>query len=654
MATNPTLTQFPAGETTYKINFDYLARQFVVLTLVNSADLSQNRELVANVDYRFLNETTVSVMADQTGFDIMRIHRYTSSERLVDFRDGSTLTASDLTIAELQAIHIAEEGREYTLTLANEAVEKAQAAAGEAENAAQRAEDAAESINNSIVPGGADVIGTRHRGRLNIDLDAIDRRPDGYGDSIQNVFTTGMDVTLNKDLTIDSPIILTDDQIINYAGGKLTNTFKGVAVAGTGVKGVRINGLRLSGLIENAVSTGGNVGYAVNFTDSSNLKISDINTEKYTGSVLLTNCSDSVIRDVYSRANRYHINVAAGGYGVLLQGGRRILVDGINFEADATKGDLGRHALYISVNKQDLGNYCQDIIVRGIISRKNGLNNRAMWDAVIRKSNNVLITDFDCQGSNGGFSVFAEDGPVDNLHITNGTMLIRQYDNNAVYAFDISGGPNGMNYCVGALVDGVTIKLEYDPDTVTDLRMVAFNVLARNSRFSNAIIRAPGPTTPIVVNGGIYLQFSDIQDFVSNDGTGLNYLFRFTAPTSEVTVKNIQTRRPLFAGLEYVTNMTVDYQRKVEVINTAGTLSSTDPHTVVESITFSGANVSVKFRTHVTQTAIDNLMVEPTTANTSLVVVGRGNRTLLVRVANLSGAVRPITDSYGFNIMLNS
>lgn len=124
-----TLTQFPTGATQYKINFEYLARAFVVVTLVNTADNSKNKVLVVGNDYRFLNPTTIEIITSQTGFDIMQIHRETSTGLIVDFRDGSVLTASDLTNAELQAIHIAEEGRDQTIERGRQYADAAEKAA---------------------------------------------------------------------------------------------------------------------------------------------------------------------------------------------------------------------------------------------------------------------------------------------------------------------------------------------------------------------------------------------------------------------------------------------------------------------------------------------------------------------------------------------
>lgn len=134
-----TITQFPSGNTQYRIEFDYLSRPFVVVTLVNSSNPTLNRVLEVGRDYRFLNPTMIEMLVDQSGFDIVRIHRQTGTDLVVDFRNGSVLTASDLTNAELQAIHIAEEGREQTLITASDFVLAAQKYA---ESAASSATDA--------------------------------------------------------------------------------------------------------------------------------------------------------------------------------------------------------------------------------------------------------------------------------------------------------------------------------------------------------------------------------------------------------------------------------------------------------------------------------------------------------------------------------
>lgn len=125
---NATLGQYPSGSSQYKVEFDYLARSFVVVTLVSSTSPSTNKVLTQGIDYRFLNATTLEILTSQSGFDIVQIHRFTDSDLLVAFRDGSVLTSQDLTVAELQAIHIAEEGRDQTAILSKQYADQASAA----------------------------------------------------------------------------------------------------------------------------------------------------------------------------------------------------------------------------------------------------------------------------------------------------------------------------------------------------------------------------------------------------------------------------------------------------------------------------------------------------------------------------------------------
>lgn len=148
-----TITQFHSGNTQYRIEFDYLARTFVVVTLVNSSNPTLNRVLEVGRDYRFLNPTMIEMLVDQSGFDIVRIHRQTGTDLVVDFRNGSVLTASDLTNSELQAIHIAEEGRDQTVDLAKEYADAAGSSAGNAKDSEDEARRIAESIREAGLIG---------------------------------------------------------------------------------------------------------------------------------------------------------------------------------------------------------------------------------------------------------------------------------------------------------------------------------------------------------------------------------------------------------------------------------------------------------------------------------------------------------------------
>ena len=98
----------------FNIPFEYLARKFVVVTLIGV----DRKVLTLNTDYRFATRTTISLTkawgyAD--GYTTIELRRVTSTtDRLVDFTDGSILRAYDLNVAQIQTMHVAEEARDLT------------------------------------------------------------------------------------------------------------------------------------------------------------------------------------------------------------------------------------------------------------------------------------------------------------------------------------------------------------------------------------------------------------------------------------------------------------------------------------------------------------------------------------------------------------
>lgn len=98
------------GGTDYTIPFEYLARKFVVVTLIGQ----DRKVLTLNTDYRFISKTQIS-LADPSpaGYTSIELRRFTSAtDRLVDFHDGSILRAYDLNLSQIQTLHVAEEARD--------------------------------------------------------------------------------------------------------------------------------------------------------------------------------------------------------------------------------------------------------------------------------------------------------------------------------------------------------------------------------------------------------------------------------------------------------------------------------------------------------------------------------------------------------------
>lgn len=92
-------------------------------------------------------------------------------------------------------------------------------------------------------PTGAQRVGTNHRGTIAADLNAIDRRPDGYATGVAGVLSNGRDVEIDKDISTNSNTYLPEmqsrmvyrldsNQFVEGRGGKVTDTSGKSAVYG--------------------------------------------------------------------------------------------------------------------------------------------------------------------------------------------------------------------------------------------------------------------------------------------------------------------------------------------------------------------------------------------------------------------------------------
>ncbi|WP_236238538.1 phage tail fiber domain-containing protein [Pseudomonas rhodesiae] len=116
MAAPKTVLTYPlnGAQKDFTIPFEYLARKFVVVTLIGNT----RRVLILNSDYRFTARTAITTTKAWGPGDVftsIELRRVTSAtERLVDFADGSILRAYDLNTSQVQSLHIAEEARDLT------------------------------------------------------------------------------------------------------------------------------------------------------------------------------------------------------------------------------------------------------------------------------------------------------------------------------------------------------------------------------------------------------------------------------------------------------------------------------------------------------------------------------------------------------------
>ena len=93
-------------QTHFDFPFDYLRKAFVYVSVNNA--LMDN-----TTDYTIDGRTVVFNTAPASG-SIIRIYRETTTDRLVVWADASVLKAADMTIQQVQQLHILEEGQDWT------------------------------------------------------------------------------------------------------------------------------------------------------------------------------------------------------------------------------------------------------------------------------------------------------------------------------------------------------------------------------------------------------------------------------------------------------------------------------------------------------------------------------------------------------------
>lgn len=99
--------------TDFTIPFDYLKKSFVTVRLGPVTTLTGGDYGDTGSDYYFLDKTTIRLKVAPASGESLTIRRHTSAtERVVTFKDASILKATDLDTSQMQAFHIAEEGRD--------------------------------------------------------------------------------------------------------------------------------------------------------------------------------------------------------------------------------------------------------------------------------------------------------------------------------------------------------------------------------------------------------------------------------------------------------------------------------------------------------------------------------------------------------------
>lgn len=460
-------------------------------------------------------------------------------------------------------------------------------------------------------------VATSHRGTLAQDLNAIDRRPDGYGYDIPAILATGPDVQLNEVVSVAGPVLLDSNQRISGVGGNLkqnTSTAAGVRVEGSSASAtkdyVTIDNLRSTGSASSMEP--GNESYAVFLRNTKYNRISGVLADKYTGGVVAGTSKSLIVRDVIAHDTTFHpLNSSTrdgrGGYGVITDNIIDSIIDGVILDVGAV--DDGRHVLYVSTGGYDDTSGNRNFIASNLIGKYLGKDDRNFMGVNVRKSTIFQISNINIDGANSGVAFNTENGDITDFTASNLQLDIIKYaDGIGVYGITM---PKGMAY-VGSryLISNFNIRVRPKDGSITGADCVGIATSYQNGLVTNGVINVPPAGSPILINDGAdNTTISNIHDNILPGYSGETApMISFTgSAVSNITVRGITTKRPMFARLHVVTDLTVDFDRKARIAtNGSGESTKIDANEIISRVALGATSLTVVFPSHVTQNAVEN------------------------------------------------
>lgn len=91
--------------TTFSFPFDYLQKAFVKAQVISGSDIT---ELVQGTDYSVSDRELTLTTPVSSGL-LLKIYRETTTATIVTWNDASVLRAKDMSLQEVQLLHLAEE-----------------------------------------------------------------------------------------------------------------------------------------------------------------------------------------------------------------------------------------------------------------------------------------------------------------------------------------------------------------------------------------------------------------------------------------------------------------------------------------------------------------------------------------------------------------
>ncbi|EKY2093502.1 hypothetical protein QNX23_004046 [Cronobacter sakazakii] len=512
---------------------------------------------------------------------------------------------------------------------------------------------------------GAGLIGTNHRGTLAADLNAIDRRPDGYATGVAGVLSNGRDVEIDKDISTNSNTYvpemqsrmvyrLDSNQFVEGRGGKVTDTSGKSAVYGmlgtdaAPTTNVTINDIQAGGTSSPTDNTNEAISsFALLTRYTKNLIVRGVRSfAGLAGGVYVSQARNAIVNDVITEKQVYHTGDDVGGgragYSVLTDNAKETIINNVMQTVEAAPN--GRHLLYMSTGSGGDTNGNVNVIANNMIGRWIGRDDRNQWMLAIRASQRFILNNAIQEGGNGGMIFNDENNNITDYIASNMVFQTIKYAA-GVPVYAVGQGQSPTYKSNRWLITNQNIYAVPKDSTVGRTDIIAFNISGNNGMLSNAVITCPGESTPILVGHDTQsvqnITIANIHDNIGGGSSGTPApLIAFTgSAVSNITVRGITTSRsPMFLRLAVVTDLTVDFTRKARINFSNGSVTKTDIETITGTVTPLSTGFTIQFPSHVTQKAVENCTVRLTNGGQCNVAT-YGNKSITVNTYTAAGAV---------------
>ncbi|MEB8568920.1 phage head-binding domain-containing protein [Cronobacter sakazakii] len=529
--------------------------------------------------------------------------------------------------------------------------------------------------------GGAGFVGTNHRGNLAADLNAIDRRPDGYATGVAGVFSYGRDVEIDKDISTSSNTYipemqsrmvyrLTDNQFVEGRGGKVTDTSGKSAVYGmlgtdaAPTTNVTINDIQAGGTSSPTDNTNEAISsFALLTRYTKNLIVRGVRSfAGLAGGVYVSQTRNAIVNDVITEKQVYHTGEEVGGgragYSVLTDNAKETIINNVMQTVEAAPN--GRHLLYMSTGSGGDTNGNVNVIANNMIGRWIGRDDRNQWMLAIRASQRFILNNAIQEGGNGGMIFNDENNNITDYIASNMVFQTIKYAA-GVPVYAVGQGQSPTYKSNRWLITNHNINGVPKDSSVGRTDIIAYNISGNNGMLSNVVITCPGESTPILVGHDTQsvqnITIANIHDNIGGGSSGTPApLIAFTgSAVSNITVRGITTSRsPMFLRLYVVTDLTVDFTRKARINFSNGSVTKTDIDTITGTVTPLSTGFTIQFPSHVTQKAIDNLVIRMLSAG-QVNILSTGSKTVTFNTFTNAGvSLSMLTGNYTFDLTLFS